>query len=235
MVQDIRNELLKFGSPDQIARKMKYFHCYPGGYGDGDTFACIINPVVHKFAKTHKDIPLNEVVHLLSDPVHELRLLALIILDHKYNSKKAVPTDKEQIVQIYLSNLKYVNNWDLIDSSAHKILGKWAFNSNPDVLFKLAESQNLWENRVAMMSTLYHIRELQFEVPFKIARILLHHKHDLIHKVVGWMLREIGNRDLNAELDFLRMHYKSMPRTMLRYAIEKFDEPMRLKILKGQW
>ncbi|MFA6401649.1 MAG: DNA alkylation repair protein [Salinivirgaceae bacterium] len=235
MWQIIRNELLSYSQAELIEKDLKFFQCYPGGYGEGDSFAGVKNPTVRMLSKKHKNVSIEVAFDLLTDPIHEIRLLALFILDLKYNNKKTQPTEKELIAKNYLTHLKFINNWDLVDSSAHFILGPWAFNTNSDVLFNLSKSPILWENRVAIIATFYHIRQKSFDVPLQIALTLLHHPHDLIHKAVGWMLREIGNRNLETELIFLRKHYKTMPRTMLRYAIEKFNEPLRLQLLKGTW
>jgi 3-methyladenine DNA glycosylase AlkD len=141
--------------------------------------------------------------------------------------------EKDAVAGIYMSHLEYVNNWDLVDASAHHILGAWLLDKPHDYLFKLADSNHLWKQRVAVIATHWFIRNRQFCTTLKLSEKLLHHKHDLIHKAVGWMLREIGNLDYQAEYDFLLRHYKTMPRTMLRYAIEKFDEPVRQRFLKG--
>ncbi len=235
MILFIRNEVLSYSKADSIDKDLKFFQCFPGGYGEGDTFAGVTNPVIRMLAKKHNNVSINEAFTLLTDPIHEIRLLALFILVLKYNSKKTQSAEKELIVKNYLSHLKYINNWDLVDSSAHFILGPWAFNNHSSVLHKLSKSPILWENRVAMIATFYHIRQQSFDVPLQIAYNLLTHPHDLIHKAVGWMLREIGNRNRETELTFLKKHYKTMPRTMLRYAIEKFEEPLRQQLLKGTW
>lgn len=233
MVQQIINEVLSHSEPDRIHLFKKYFQCFPGGYGAGDEFAGIRSPLLRSLAKKYKHLSLNEVEQLLTHNIHEIRLLALHIFELKFKSRRTTEHEKQEIVLLYLTHLDYINNWDLVDSSAHFLLGEYTLNTNKKILIDLAHSNHLWRNRVAIITTLHHIRKNNYFTTFEIAEILLHHPHDLIHKAVGWMLREVGNKNLHSELDFLKMHYKTMPRTMLRYAIEKFDEPLRLQILKG--
>ncbi len=235
MVNQIKKEALANSEPERIELYEKYFRCYPGGYGEGDTFAGIRNPPLRRLAKKHKNISIDDCFTMLCDKIHEIRLLALFILELKFKSKKTSELEKKEIAERYLLSLKYINNWDLVDLSAHHILGCWLYQKDATVLFDLANSNNLWRNRVAMIAAFYNIRQNSFELPVKIAEILVNHKHDIIHKAVGWMLREIGKRDIDVELEFLIKHYKTMPRTMLRYAIEKFDEPVRQKFLKGKY
>jgi 3-methyladenine DNA glycosylase AlkD len=165
----------------------------------------------------------------LQSKYHEHRLTALYILI--LNFKK----QKEEVIDIYLRNLERVNNWDLVDSSAPYLLGPYLEDKDRSILYELAKSDNLWKQRIAIITTLYFIKNNDFEDALKISEMLLNHKHDLIHKAVGWMLREIGKRDKKVEEEFLKKYYKNMPRTMLRYAIEKFPEEERQKILKGTW
>ncbi len=235
MVSQIINETLSYSEKDRINLYTTFFKCFPGGYGEGDSFAGIRNPVLRSLSKKYKAISLEETTQLLIHKIHEIRLLALFIFEIKVKNKKTSLNDKNEIASIYLSHLDFINNWDLVDSSAQQLLGSWTFHKSPQPLISLAQSNHLWRNRIAMIATFYYIRQNSFDVPFEIALLLLHHPHDLIHKAVGWMLREIGKRDSALELEFLKQHYKSMPRTMLRYAIEKFDEPLRQEILKGNY
>ena len=168
---------------------------------------------------------------LLHDPVHEYRSTALIILVHKVQKAK-LDDEQAEIAKFYTSNLDYVNNWDLVDVSADKILGAYLFDKDRSLLYELAESGHLWRQRTAVIATFYFIRQNDFGDTLKLAERLLDHEHHLIHKAVGWMLREIGNRDPVVELEFLEKHYRQMPRTMLRYAIEKFEPKLRQKFLK---
>lgn len=211
MVDKIVHEALEFSEPERIKLHEKYLKCIPGGYGEGDTCAGIRNPHLRALSKKHKSITLAEATQLLTHKIHEIRLLALFILDLKFKSKKNTEAEKKEIVAIYLDNLHYVNNWDLVDSSAHHILGAWVFNKDYDILVTLATHENLWNNRVAIIATFFHIREKSYAVPIEIAEILLHHPHDIIHKAVGWMLREIGNRNLELELIFLETLQNNAP------------------------
>ena len=172
-------------------------------------------------------------VGLLDSEIHEHRLTALLILVYKYD-KSNDEEDKSEIINAYLDNLSRVNNWDLVDLSADKLLGPYLFKRDKKLLYRFAESDDLWKQRIAIMSTFYFIKNNQYEDTLKLAEILIQHKHDLIHKAVGWMLREIGNRDYQIEYEFLKKRYNDMPRTMLRYAIEKFDEEVRQAFLKGK-
>lgn len=163
---------------------------------------------------------------------HEHRLTALIILVHKFE-KVRTEEEKKQIVDLYFANLDYVNNWDLVDTSADKILGAYLADKDRSLLYQLARTDHLWKQRIAIMATFYFIRNNDFTDTLEIARILLNHEHDLIHKAVGWMLREVGKRGFETEFEFLQKYYREMPRTMLRYAIEKFDEDLRQQFLQG--
>jgi 3-methyladenine DNA glycosylase AlkD len=235
MVQQIISEVLTYSEPDRIHLYKKYFQCFPGGYGAGNEFAGIRSPILRSLAKKYKYLSTSEAKQLITNNIHEIRLLALHIFELKFKSKKTSENEKQEIISLYLTHLEYINNWDLVDSSAHFLLGEYTLNTNKSILVDLAHSNHLWSNRIAIITTLHHIRKNSFSTTFEIAEILLHHPHDLIHKAVGWMLREVGNKNMQAELDFLKKHYNNMPRTMLRYAIEKFDEPLRLQFLKGTY
>lgn len=221
-------------NPLRAPAMAKFFQAYPGGYGQGDEFWGITVPRQRKVSAIwNKMLESEELAGLLSHPVHEVRLTALMAMDLKFKRSK-LSKHKDGIAALYLANLAGVNNWDLVDSSAHQILGQWLLDKDWSVLIDLAGSGELWKQRVAMIATYAFIRKGVFEPTLKLAELLLSHKHDLIHKAVGWMLREMGNRDLEAELGFLETHYKTMPRTMLRYAIEKFPEELRQDFLKGR-
>jgi len=227
-----RQELKKFSRPFFVPSLLKFYRTAKGEYGEGDQFYGVRVPETRSVAKKFSHLELKQVTNLLQSKIHEERLLALIILVNQY--KKADEIKKKAIYSLYMKNLKYVNNWNLVDVSAHAIVGAYLFEKARTPLFKLARSSQLWKKRVAMISTFYFIRQKDFKDSLKIAEILLHDEHDLIHKAVGWMLREIGHRDLKTEEAFLKKHYRFMPRTALRYAIEKLPLTQRQKYLKGE-
>jgi len=221
-------------NPERAIRAAQFFQCFPGGYGEGDTFYAITVPEQRKLSKEYwKLLSLEKMATLLTNPVHDIRITTLMMLVLRYQKSKD-EQEKEAIVRIYLNSLNYVNNWDLVDTSAHHILFACLLDKPHDLLFKLAATDHLWSQRIAVIATAHFIGKWQFKTTLQLAEKLLHHKHDLIHKAVGWMLREIGNRDYATEYKFLKKHYKTMPRTMLRYAIEKFDEEVRQDFLKGR-
>ncbi|MBT3324165.1 DNA alkylation repair protein [archaeon] len=220
---------LKEVADEKLAKNYaRFFKTGKGEYGEGDKFLGMRVGTIRKIAKKHKEISFDDLEKLFEGEYHEYRLAAIFILKHKYKE------DPKKVVEMYLKNLKYVNNWDLVDLSAPKILGRWLLDKDRKILYKLAKSKDLWEKRVAILSCFTFIREKDYDDALKISEILLNDSHDLIHKAVGWMLREIGNRDLGVEEKFLKKYYNQMPRTMLRYAIEKFEESKRLDYLKGR-
>ena len=231
-VQEIRSRLRKLGDKERAKNSQWFFKTGPGEYGEGDRFLGIKVPELRKLAKEYQAIPLTEVTHILKSPIHEERLLALLILVRAF--AKGDEHVKETIYNLYLKNTQYINNWDLVDLSAVYIVGAFLMAKSKKPLYTLAKSNNMWERRIAIMATFYFIKGGQFTETLKIARMLLSDEEDLIYKAVGWMLREVGKRDLHAEERFLKAHYKKMPRTMLRYAIEKFPEPKRQRYLKGK-
>ncbi len=229
----VRQELINKANPDKAAFLPKFFKVFPGGYGEGDTFLGVTVPDQRRIAKKYyKNITLLQIKELLQQNVHEYRLTALFLMIHQYE-KSNTDHGKKEIVDIYLQNTCYINNWDLVDSSAYKILGAYLFDRNRGILYDFARKGHLWEQRIAIIATFYFIRRNDFNDTFQIATILLNHEHDLIHKAAGWMLREVGKKDFQKEFSFLKEHYKKMPRTMLRYAIEKFDPELRQKFLKA--
>lgn len=230
----IRQELNNQAVPEKAASSAKYFQVFPGGYGEGDRFIGVTVPNQHRIAREYyRSISLIELEDLMRDPVHECRLTAILILVLKFEKAKT-ETEKQSLVDYYLGNIDYINNWDLVDSSAHKIVGAYLFNKDRNLLYNLARSGELWQQRIAVLATFYFIRNGDYTDSLEIAGLLLNHEHDLIHKAVGWMLREVGNRDFATEYNFLKKHYQIMPRTMLRYAIEKFDPALRKKFLTEQ-
>jgi 3-methyladenine DNA glycosylase AlkD len=233
-LKEVYIQLEALRNPQKAAGLMKFFQAYPGGYGEGDSFYGLTVPQQRTLCKAYyKVLTLADLQTMLKHNVHEFRLTALMMLVMRMQRSKET-AEQDSIANLYLKHLEYVNNWDLVDASAHYILGPWLWDKPHDILFQLAEADHLWKQRVAVITTLYFIRHSQFATTFKLAEKLLHHKHDLIHKAVGWMLREIGNRDYQTEYNWLKKHYQTMPRTMLRYAIEKFEEPVRQDFLKGR-
>jgi 3-methyladenine DNA glycosylase AlkD len=231
-IKALRDTLKKEANLEQAKVYLRFFKTGKGEYGEGDEFLGIKVPVSRIIAKKFKDLLLKEVQELLKSKIHEERLIALLILTEQY--RKGGEEMKKNIYNFYLKNTKRVNNWDLVDLSADGIIGEYLLERNKNILFKLAKSKNLWERRMAIISTFHFIKNGFYNTTFDISDSLLNDKHDLIHKAVGWMLREIGNRDLSAEENYLKKHYKNMPRTMLRYAIEKFPENRRQSYLKGK-
>jgi 3-methyladenine DNA glycosylase AlkD len=232
-IDAVIEELSKYADSKRRVGAYKYFQAFPGGYGEGDEFIGVTVPNQRKVAKMfYGFINLPEIEFLLNEPIHEYRLTALFMLVSKYKKAK-IESEREDIVNVYVKNIEQVNNWDLVDSSAHLILGPHLFCSDTGLLYEFAKSKNLWVQRTAIIATLHFIRNNEFEETLQIAEMLINHKHDLIHKAVGWMLREVGNKDYDTEYTFLLNNYKNMPRTMLRYAIEKFPEDVRQGFLKG--
>jgi 3-methyladenine DNA glycosylase AlkD len=224
----IREELAAVSSAEDARFLAGYFKTGPGGYGEGDIFIGVRVPVSRTIAKRYRSLPLEQIDELLESPIHEHRLCALHILVMQFEKAKT-KRHREELFDFYMDAALRgrINNWDLVDTSA-PTLGKWLVeHPRKTLILNLARSPKLWERRIAIMFTFAHIRALEFGVPQHIAMILLSDKQDLIHKAVGWMLREIGNRDGKVLRDFLDLHHTKMPRTMLRYAIEKFDPTER--------
>jgi 3-methyladenine DNA glycosylase AlkD len=221
----ITDELMGLGDPVRAEASAWFFKTGKGQYGEGDVFLGINVPTQRKIARKYVDLSLSDLQAMLDNKIHEFRLVALFILVLKYT--KSDEKGKKEIVDFYLKNTKKVNNWDLVDSSAGYIFGEYLHDKDKKILYKLARSENLWERRIAIIATQGFIRRFQFEDTLKISEILINDKHDLIHKAVGWMLREVGNRDLKTLYAFLDKYYQKMPRTMLRYAIEKFEKSKR--------
>ena len=231
---EARLRLREFSSRRHAETADWFFRTGDGCYGAGDRFVGVRVPDTRRVAREFSDLSLPQIRSLLSSKIHEDRLLALIVLVNR--AKKSPPADLQMYAGFYLRNLDHVNNWDLVDVSAEHLLGAYLFtlsNSSAErVLSKLARSRDLWRRRVSIIATFYFIRQRSFTLTFKTSDLLLTDEEDLIHKAVGWMLREVGNRDVAAEERFLRSRHKKMPRTMLRYAIEKFQEPKRRRYLE---
>ena len=233
LLKNLRKDLDLYASPKKAEGLKRFFKTGKGQYGEGDIFLGIQVPDSRKIARKYGGIPLEDVLRLLSSKIHEERLIALLIMVEKY--RRADETGKETLYKKYLENTQYINNWDLVDLSADKIVGSYLSDKPKDVLYSLAVSENLWERRIAVLSTFDFIKKGVCEDILNIAKILLNDPHDLIHKAVGWMLREAGKRCSQEVLEgFLLVNYKLMPRTMLRYAIERLPETLRLQYLKGE-
>ncbi|MFC1626767.1 DNA alkylation repair protein [Patescibacteria group bacterium] len=227
---DVTSALKSISDKQKALTYQRFFKTGKGEYGEGDIFLGISVPDLRKIAKQYKDLSHKEIEVLLQSKIHDHRLVALLILVDQFN--KGDQDIKKHVYDIYIKNSKKVNNWDLVDLSAGYIVGQYLFEKDRSILDTLATSNNLWERRISIIATFAFIRKDDFHTTLHIAEILLHDEHDLIHKAVGWMLREVGKRDLAVEEGFLKKYYKIMPRTMLRYAIEKFDEKQRQYYLK---
>lgn len=228
---DIQKELRVYTDKDKVLNYQRFFKTGPGEYGEGDKFLGVTVPKIHIVAKKSSSTSFENIKKLLESPYHEERMMALFILVEQFG--KGDEKLRKQIFNFYLKNRKGINNWDLVDSSAYKIVGAYLIDKPKDVLYKFAKSKNLWDRRIAIVSTAYFIRQNSFDDTIAISEILLNDKHDLIHKAVGWMLREVGKRDVKILENFLKKHSQNMPRTMLRYSIEKFPEAKRKQYLKG--
>ena len=224
---DFKKELKTKASSKKAKILQRFFKTGPGEYSEGDVFLGVVVPEIRKLVKKYSNLKIKEIIKLLHSKIHEERLTALLLMVNKFQTEE----NKEKIYNLYLKNTKYINNWDLVDLSAHKIIGDYLLNKPKLILFKLAKSKSLWDRRISIISTFSFIKNNKFTETLKIAKILLNDKHDLIHKAVGWMLREVGKRDLKTEEEFLKRYYQKMPRTMLRYAIEKFPEKKRKQYL----
>jgi 3-methyladenine DNA glycosylase AlkD len=229
---EIRKRLQNLGNKEKAKILQRFFKTGIGEYAESDIFLGIRVHDLRKLAKEYQDISSKEIILLLTSPIHEERLLALLILVSTY--AKGNEFTKRKIYTLYLKYIKFINNWDLVDGSAPHIVGAFLMDKSKEPLYHLAKSKNFWLRRISIMSTFYFIKHNEFSETLKIAAMLISDKEDLIHKAVGWMLREVGKRHLRTEENFLRDHYQKMPRTMLRYAIEKFPEPTRRHYLQGK-
>ncbi len=248
MLTKLKQELQSLANPEQAEVLQRFFKTGEGEYGEGDIFLGIKVPVQRKIAKKYSGLNLYKLQELLDSKVHDHRSVALFILIDKY--KKTDEENKGNIFNFYLENTRNINNWDLVDLSAPHIVGNFLLDKKKDILYELVQSENLWDKRIAIVSTYAFIKKEEFKETLAISELLLKDEHDLIHKAVGWMLREVGKAEENSSTSsaeassnernkpilegFLKEHYKKMPRTMLRYAIEKFDEVKRKKYLKGK-
>ncbi len=224
--QEIKNKLITLGNPEKAHHSSYFFKTAKGQYGYGDKFIGCTVPETRSVAKQYQGLSLKENKKLLDDEMHECRLCAVFILTDQF--KKANEIDRNEILNFYLAHTYRVNNWDLVDASSYKIVGEWLKNrTDRSLIYQLADSELLWDQRIAVVSTLTFIRNNDFNDILKLSEKFLTHRHDLIHKACGWMLREVGKRDEAVLTFFLDEHAAKMPRTMLRYSIEKFPEDLR--------
>lgn len=233
-LQQVREALHMWADPEDALFLQRFFKTGPGEYAEGDVFIGVRVPKTRSVAKQFADLPLELTFEFIKSPVHEERLLGLVILTHKMK-KADSESSKKEIFEAYLKHSKWINNWDLVDVTAEHIPGRYLFDKSREPLYQLAESDWLWDRRIAIISTFYFIRRGDYSDTLKLAEILLHDRHDLMHKAVGWMLREVGKRDQQVEETFIRTYHSVMPRTMLRYAIERFPVSLRQMYLKGDF
>ncbi|MCP4314421.1 MAG: DNA alkylation repair protein [Bacteroidetes bacterium] len=231
-INPIQIRLQKLADKDNAEIAQRFFKTGPGEYGEGDRFLGIRVPVLRKLAKEYRKTSIAESDQLLKSPFHEARLLALLLLIQHYRAGEE-PVRK-RIYTLYLKRTRQINNWDLVDTSAEHIVGAYLLDRDKKPLTNLVLANDLWKRRIAVMATFHFIKQGEFSETLRISELLLHDQEDLIHKSVGWMLREVGKRDLPVEEGFLKRHYQEMPRTMLRYAIEKFPEERRQRYLQGR-
>ncbi len=231
-MQSIQKELKKYSSEERRKINLRFFKMGKGHYGEGDTFIGVTVPDCRTVARTFLDTSLPELKKIMNSPIHEERIVGLFILVENYKKAKE-EREKKRIVDFYLENKKGVNNWDLVDLSADKILGAYLLDKDKKILYHLVDSTHLWDRRIGIISTFAFIRNMQFKDTFALCEKLLSDKHDLMHKACGWMLREIGKRDEKALDGFLKKNHSKMPRTTLRYAIERFSPTKRKSYLSG--
>jgi 3-methyladenine DNA glycosylase AlkD len=225
----LHRQLLALRNAPRAAILQRFFKTGPGDYGAGDRFLGITVPVLRRLARAYQALPLADVAALLRSSWHEERLLALLILVRRYG--RAAPSEREAIYRLYRRRRARINNWDLVDCSAEHIVGAHLRDADRSSLEALARSKRVWDRRIAVMATFHYIKQGEYGTTLRLARLLLDDKHDLIHKAVGWMLREVGKRDRAVEEAFLRRHAQRMPRTMLRYAVERFPPALRRRYL----
>lgn len=226
----IKDELATLGNPAKAAHLSGFFKTGKGQYGEGDLFIGVTVPEQRNVAKKYQDADFSVLEELIRSPFHEERLTALLILEHQFTKHKK-DEERQRHIDFYISHTNYINNWDLVDLSCYKILGKWLADKDRGLLYEWAAEDHLWRQRIAIVTCMYFVRQGDFQDCMAISDLLLNHPHDLIHKAVGWLLREIGKKDKKTLTDFLHSRYQRMPRTMLRYAIEHFPEEERKKYL----
>lgn len=227
----LKAELHSLSDPVHAMVSKRFFKTGPGEYGHGDRFIGVRVPHLRKLSKKYPLPAAADIDPLLRSPIHEERMLALLLLIQRYRTGGEV--EKQAVYDLYLARTRFINNWDLVDASAEYVVGRHLLGRDKAPLRRLSVSEDLWERRISIVATFCFIKQGRFDETLEISRILLNDPHELIHKAVGWMLREVGKRDRDVEETFLRSHASAMPRTMLRYAIEKFPEPLRQAYLKG--
>ncbi len=235
LIQELKRKLRSFSNKDYALHHQKYFKTGKGEYGEGDKFIGVRVPDIRKLVKLYSDLSLKETKLLITSRIHEERLLGLLILTEKFNQAVKIDDEKQQKVlfTIYCNHFKYINNWDLVDVTCPHLTGQYLFYKDKEILIKWARSKHLWTRRISIVTNWWFIRNGDLSYVFKVSEVLLHDEHDLIHKAVGWMLREAAKKDQKKVELYLKKHYKKMPRVMLRYAIERFDESKRKKYLKA--
>lgn len=230
--RQIEKAIRKEGSKEHAAVMQRFFKTGPGEYGEGDVFVGVKVPRIRKVAKQYRDAEIGQIEELLDSPIHEVRLCAVFIMDLQFD--RGDRKQQAALYKLYVRKRQRINNWDLVDGSAHRIVGPYLETRSRAPLYKWARSEHLWTRRIAIMSTLHFIKQGDFADTLAISELLLRDEHDLIHKAVGWMLREVGNRDRPVEEEFLKANHREMPRTMLRYAVERFPERRRKAYLEGR-
>ncbi|ATN07367.1 DNA alkylation repair protein [Chryseobacterium indologenes] len=235
IVKEIKEALAVLSIPEKAEFFPRFFKTGKGEYGEGDVFLGVTVPDQRSVAKEYyKKVELNDLSVLLSSQYHEYRLTALFMLISKFEKTKDLQA-KEKIVTFYLNHLPHINNWDLVDSSCYKILGRYAFENDKEYLLReLSESEEMWHKRIAVVGTMHYVKKGSFDLTKEFVARNLKHPHDLMHKANGWLLREMGNKSETELIAYLNQYYKEMPRTCLRYAIEKLDEDLRQNYLKGR-
>lgn len=231
--EKLKEELIATGNERKAQELMRFFKTSKGSYGEGDIFIGVTVPVNRAITKKFLHLSPTELVELLHCEIHEVRLSALICMVEQYKSKKTTDLRRQEIVDIYIKNTRYINNWDLVDLSVYNIIGEHLLHRDRELLYHWAESTLLWEQRMAIVATMCFVRHGEYDDTIAIARKLCYHPHDLIQKAVGWLLREVGKRDEKRLTDFLDTHHTTLPRTLLRYAIERLS-PMQRKHYMGR-
>lgn len=238
--QNLAKSIKKLGNPEKAKLSQRFFKTGPGQYGEGDIFLGLTMPEQRQIIKNFLDLDLADLKQALQSKYHEFRLCALLILNHQFAQAAKSKDQKlcQKLYAFYLAHTSHINNWDLVDASARNVIGEYLLLpqnlSKRQILYKLAKSKNLWERRIAIIATFAFLKQKDFTDTLKISKLLLQDKQDLMHKAVGWMLREIGKMNRSTLDQFLRQHYQKMPRTALRYAIEHYPETTRQKFLKGK-
>jgi len=234
MIKQIQKDFRKYSNSEKAKHSQRFFKTSKGEYGYGDIFLGLTTPELKGIVgRYYKEVSLKNLLYFIQSKYHEYRMFGLQCLVYKYE-RCNTEEERKEIYDIYIRNIKYINNWDLVDVTCPKIVGEYLKDKDRDILYRLANSKDIWKQRIAVISTFAFIRSNDFKDSLNICEILVNHDHDLIQKAVGWTLREVGKKDLKKEEQFLKKYYKNMPRTMLRYAIERFEESKRQKYLKGE-